>query len=89
MSVGRLRPAIATGPRRIGELHDRNHLLFAVAALNAALVAVFTGLMAVDRRTLLERSVRTSVSLPAARTQHEVPLAIKFVSVLRENWLIR
>ena len=70
MSVGRLRPATATGPRRIGELRDRNRLLFAVAALNAVLVAVFTGLMVVDRRTLLERSVRTSISLLAARMQY-------------------
>ena len=67
MSVDCPRPAIATGPRRIGELRDRNRLLLAVAALNAALLVVFTGLMVVDRRTLLERSVRTNISLPAAR----------------------
>ena len=57
-------------PATYGELRDRNRLLFAVAALNAALVAVFTGPAVVDRRTLLERSVRMSISSLAARMQY-------------------
>lgn len=41
------------------ELHDRNRTLFVVAAANLALAVVFTGLMALDGRTLLGRNVWT------------------------------
>lgn len=43
----------------VEELYDRNRPLFAVAVANLLLAVVFTGLMAVDSRTLLGRNVWT------------------------------
>lgn len=50
-------PAVATGVLR--ELRDRNRVLFLVALGNFALAVVFTGLLALDGRTLLGRNVWT------------------------------
>jgi hypothetical protein len=54
-SVAATRRSAAVGVVR--ELRRRNRPLFAVAAVNLGLAVVFTGLLAVDGRTLLGRNV--------------------------------
>jgi hypothetical protein len=59
MSVRRDRSALGGIVAVVSELRERNRTLFAVTLANFALAVVFTGLIALDGRTLLGRNVWT------------------------------
>jgi hypothetical protein len=59
MSVSRGWSPLVAVTEAVGELRDRNRVLFLAAMGNFALALLFTGLMALDGRTLLGRNVWT------------------------------
>jgi hypothetical protein len=91
-SVVATRRSAAVGVVR--ELRRRNRVLFAVAAVNLGLAVVFTGLLAVDGRTLLGRNVwlkpwkfATSIAVFAATLAWLLPSLS--LDDRRERWVSR